>query len=181
MQLKIPRYQHPNPKQKYHPDRSGGTCCSSSAAWNLNGSAALPFVIPSVPGFSTSPLSLATTYVVLSQENHMQSTEAANLDRKSGEAEGSAVPRTCPGNVFQQSVRMTILFTCQHPIPNRIVIPSEAEGPAVCSKLSDALLEMFFAEPQKKHAGGAENFLCHPRLPTTTVSKQTAGLYCRTT
>jgi hypothetical protein len=34
---------------------------------------------------------LATTYVVLPKENHMQSTEAATLDRKSGEAEGSAV------------------------------------------------------------------------------------------
>src|ERR1700683_3259534 len=47
--------------------------------------------IPSVPGFPASPLSLATTYVVLSKENHMQSTDAATLDRKSGEAEGSAV------------------------------------------------------------------------------------------
>jgi len=28
----------------------------------------------------------------------MQLTEAATLDRKSGEAEGSAVPRTLPGN-----------------------------------------------------------------------------------
>ncbi len=50
------------------------------------------------------------TYVVLPKENHMQLTEAATLDRKSGEAdlsrpavEGSAVPRTLPGNVFRQS------------------------------------------------------------------------------
>jgi hypothetical protein len=49
------------------------------------------FVIPSVPGFPTSPLSPATTYVVLLKENHMQLTEAATLDRKSGGAEGSAV------------------------------------------------------------------------------------------
>jgi hypothetical protein len=48
-------------------------------------------VIPSVPGFPASPLSLATTYVVLPKENHMQSTEVATLDMKSGEAEGSAV------------------------------------------------------------------------------------------
>src|SRR5580700_7397691 len=47
-------------------------------------------------------------YVVLLKENHMQSTEAATLDRKSGEAdlsrravEGSAVPRTFRGNVFR--------------------------------------------------------------------------------
>jgi hypothetical protein len=57
-----------------------------------------PFVIPSVPGFPTSPLSPASTYVVLFKENHMQSTEATTLNRKSGEAEGSAVPQTCPGN-----------------------------------------------------------------------------------
>ena len=31
---------------------------------------ALSFVIPSVPGFPTSPLSPATTYVVLPKENH---------------------------------------------------------------------------------------------------------------
>jgi hypothetical protein len=51
----------------------------------------LLFVIPSVPGFPTSPLSPATTHVVLSKENHTQLTEAATLDRKSGGAEGSAV------------------------------------------------------------------------------------------
>jgi hypothetical protein len=56
--------------------------------------ATIPFVIPSVPGFPTSPLSLGTTYVVLSKENHMQLTEAATIDRKSGEAEGSAILRT---------------------------------------------------------------------------------------
>jgi len=62
------------------------------------GTVALSFVIPSVPGFPASPLSPATTYVVLSKENHMQLTEAATLDRKSGEAEGSAVSRTSAGN-----------------------------------------------------------------------------------
>jgi hypothetical protein len=34
----------------------------------------------------------SATYVVLPKENHMQLTEAAILDRKSGVAEGSAVP-----------------------------------------------------------------------------------------
>jgi hypothetical protein len=52
----------------------------------------------SVPGFPTSPLSPATTHVVLRKENHTQLTEAATLDRKSGGAEGSAVPRTSRGN-----------------------------------------------------------------------------------
>jgi hypothetical protein len=59
----------------------------------------LLFVIRSALGFPTSPLSPATTYVVLPKENHMQFTEAATLDRKSGEAEGSAVLRTLHGNV----------------------------------------------------------------------------------
>jgi hypothetical protein len=45
----------------------------------------------------------SATYVVLPKENHMHLTEAATLDRNPGEAEGSAVPRTFPGNVFQQS------------------------------------------------------------------------------
>ena len=68
------------------------------SATTLHGSPELPFVIPSVPGFPTSPLSPATTYVVLPKENHMQFTEAAILDRKSGGAEGPAVPRTSPGS-----------------------------------------------------------------------------------
>ena len=66
-------------------------------ATTLSATITLSFVIPSVPGFPTSPLSPATTYVVLPKENHMQLTEAATLDRKSGEAEGSAVSRTFPG------------------------------------------------------------------------------------
>src|SRR6266702_6525131 len=64
---------------------------------------ALSFVIPSVPGFPTSPLSPATSHVVLRKENHTQLTEAATLDRKSGGAEGSAVPPTFRGHVFRQS------------------------------------------------------------------------------
>ena len=35
------------------------------------------------------------TFVVLPKENHMQLTEATTLDRKSGEAEGSAVRHSC--------------------------------------------------------------------------------------
>jgi hypothetical protein len=45
----------------------------------------------SVPGFPTSPLSPATTHVVLSKENHIQLTEAATLEGNPSEAEGSAV------------------------------------------------------------------------------------------
>ena len=96
--------------------KSVGTCCSSSAVSNLNGSVAAPFVIPSVPGFPTSPLSLVTTYVVLSKEDHTRLTEAATLDRKSREAEGSAVQRTRPGNVFPvESVPRGKLNELSHP------------------------------------------------------------------
>jgi hypothetical protein len=70
----------------------------SRSSNHFYGTVALSFVIPSVPGFPTSPLSPATTYVVLRKENHMPLTEATTLDRKSGEAEGSAVSRTSPGN-----------------------------------------------------------------------------------
>jgi hypothetical protein len=67
----------------------------------LCGTDAFSFVIPSEPRFPASLLSPATTDVVLSKENHTQLTEAATLDRKSGEAEGSAVLRTFRGNVFR--------------------------------------------------------------------------------
>ncbi len=49
-----------------------------------------------VPGFPTSPLLPSTACVVLLKENHMQLTEAATLDRKSGEADLSRCP-ACPG------------------------------------------------------------------------------------
>jgi hypothetical protein len=71
------------------PVKSFEKCLGS--ATTFGGTAVFSFVIPSVPGFPTSPLSPETTYVVLPKENHMQLTEAATLDRKSGEAEGSAV------------------------------------------------------------------------------------------
>jgi ABC-type uncharacterized transport system permease subunit len=52
----------------------------------------------------------SATFVVLPKENHMQLTEATTLDRKSGEAEGSAVPRALRGNVFLQSVIGSAVF-----------------------------------------------------------------------
>jgi hypothetical protein len=59
----------------------------------------LLFVIPSVPGFPAPPLSPATPDVVLFKENHTQPTEAAILDRKSGEGEESAVRRSGAPNL----------------------------------------------------------------------------------
>jgi hypothetical protein len=41
--------------------------------------------------------------VVLLKENHMQSTEAPTLDRKSGEAEGSAVPLYSLSNLLLEA------------------------------------------------------------------------------
>jgi hypothetical protein len=71
----------------------------------------LLFVIPSVLGFPASLLSPATTDVVLSKENHTQLTEAATLDRKSGEAEGSAVRHSCapplPASARHQSTALS--------------------------------------------------------------------------
>src|ERR1700720_3789139 len=69
--------------------------------------------IKKVTSFERTRISYCTaltraTYVVLPKENHMHLTEAATLDRKSGEAdlsrravEGSVVPRTSRGNVFR--------------------------------------------------------------------------------
>ena len=47
------------------------------------------------------------TYVVLPKENHMQLAEATSLDRKSGGAEGTAVPRTLRGDAFRHNTVST--------------------------------------------------------------------------
>jgi hypothetical protein len=60
-------------------------------------------LVRSVPGFPTSPLSPATTYVVLPKENHMQLIEAATLDRKSGGADLSRLPRRAVGRAVEGS------------------------------------------------------------------------------
>ncbi len=106
-----------NPPQSRHPERSASQIYRKQRAYSAQskdlGDACWQMLLrafwprpttedkklqaPSVPGFPTSPLSPAPTYVVLPKENHMLSTEAAALDRKSGEAEESAVPRTFLG------------------------------------------------------------------------------------
>ena len=82
----------------------------------LNRSSALAVSLGAYPDFLLHS-SHQRHLCVLPKENHMQLTEAATLDRKSGEAdlsrpprlavgravEGSAGPRTLPGNVFRQS------------------------------------------------------------------------------
>jgi hypothetical protein len=64
-----------------------------------------PLVIPGVPGFRTSLLSPATTYVVLPKENHMQLTEAATLHRKSGDTRRTCGSADLRGNVFGSQTR----------------------------------------------------------------------------
>jgi len=70
----------------------------------------LLFVIPSVPGFPAALLSPATPDVVLFKENHTQPTEAENFDRKSGEAEASAVRHSgAPNLLFYNHYLFVIL------------------------------------------------------------------------
>jgi hypothetical protein len=57
-------------------------------ATTFYGTVALSFVIPSVPRISYFTALATATYVVLPKENHMQLTEAATLDRKSGGSRG---------------------------------------------------------------------------------------------
>jgi hypothetical protein len=70
----------------------------------LHGSTTLPFVIPSVPGFPVSGTREGSVCGFLKGKPH-EDRDAANLDRKSGAAEGSAV---------------------QYFGPNEFVIPTEA-------------------------------------------------------
>jgi hypothetical protein len=60
-------------------------CLGSATALSLERPS--PFVIPSEAGFPAALLSSAIPDAVLFKENHTQPTEAATLDRKSGEAE----------------------------------------------------------------------------------------------
>ena len=56
---------------------------------------------------------IGATYVVLLKENHMQLFEAATLDRKSGEAEGSAVRHSgAPNLPFYNHFPFVILSGC---------------------------------------------------------------------
>jgi hypothetical protein len=126
----IPNQLHSSPRQSRHPERSASQIDRKQrlygaeskdpgdACWQMLLGAFRPQTTTEDKKIKTSErtrISYFTaltivTYVVLPKENHMQSTEAATLDRKSGEAdlsrravEGSAVPRTLPGSVFRQS------------------------------------------------------------------------------
>jgi hypothetical protein len=75
----------------------------------------LRLFIRSAPGFPTSPLSSATTYVVLPKENHMQLVEAATPDRKSGGAQPRDLQFRGPFlEMFFDSASLTIVIP---PVP----------------------------------------------------------------
>jgi hypothetical protein len=58
---------------------------------NLKPTAALNFVIPSVPGFPTTRHSPTATCAAFLKESRMKFANAPKVHRKSGAAEGSAV------------------------------------------------------------------------------------------
>jgi hypothetical protein len=69
-----------------------------------------PFCHPERTRISYVAALTGATYVVLLKENHMQLFEAATLDRKSGEAEGSAVRRSgAPNLPFYNHFPLVIL------------------------------------------------------------------------
>jgi hypothetical protein len=89
--------------------------------------------------------------VVLFKENHMQSTEATTLNRKSGEAEGSAVSRTSAGNAE---------YYTQTNLSSRL--PRRAVGPertriSYHAALDKAACAPFFKE-RRKMIANATNF-----------------------
>jgi hypothetical protein len=79
-----------------------------------------PFCHPACPGVPWERTRISyfaaltgATYVVLLKENHMQLFEAATLDRKSGEAEGSAVRHSgAPNLPFYNHFPFVILRVC---------------------------------------------------------------------
>jgi hypothetical protein len=71
----------------------------------LYGSAALPFVIPSAPRISYCAAPETATCAAFVEESRMKFADHTKLDRKSGEAEGSAVPRTFLGTFFDGAQR----------------------------------------------------------------------------
>ena len=128
----------------------------------------LLFVIPSVPGFPASPLSPATTYVVLSKENHMQLTEAATLDRKSGEAEGSAVRHSCAPPLPAHNLSFVILPAPACRGSEALADLSQTEGFMARSRRTSAMLvgrcswelsgRKLQAEPVRRYAPSFASF-----------------------
>ena len=92
----------------------------------------LLFVIPSGAGFPAALLSSATPDVVLFKENHTQPTEAAALDRKSREAEGSAVRHSCARSYRPKPPPMITESSWKHPRARELhfVISGFQEGSA---------------------------------------------------
>src|ERR1700692_2140879 len=102
-----------------------------------------PFCHPERSRISYFAALAGATYVVLLKENHMQLFEAATLDRKSGEAEGSAVRHSgAPNLPFYNS---KLPPQSRHPersasriYRNQMALWRGVEGPRRCL-LADAL------------------------------------------
>jgi hypothetical protein len=83
----------------------------------------------------------SATYVVLPKENHMQLTEVATLDRKSGEAEGSAVRHS--GAPYLQFYNSKLPRKSRPPDRtdlSRLAVEAEWRGPTVFSPDSDSFI-----------------------------------------
>ena len=93
--------------------------------------------------------------VVLFKENHTQPTEAATLDRKSGEAEGSAV-RPSSQQLFIQATTPTLLTP--------IVALRYSRTPTCQVRLS------------KPSHQSLENILCHGRFAHTHLKLHKRGI-----
>jgi hypothetical protein len=70
----------------------------------LYGSVALPFVIPERSRISCDAEQDRAACAPFRKERPMKFLEATKFYRKSGAAEGSEVPRTIPGNIFDRAV-----------------------------------------------------------------------------
>jgi hypothetical protein len=83
-----------------------------------------PFCHPERTRISYFTALATATYVVLPKENHMHLTEAATLDRKSGEAEGSAV--LLPSSQVSLSNRSPLCHLEPQPTSHLLAFPCEA-------------------------------------------------------
>jgi hypothetical protein len=72
-----------------------------------------------------------TSFAAFIKESRMSFAEPIGLNRKSGAAEGSAVPRTFLGNVFRQ--RVPGFSTAQHRTGPRVLLSVKK---AACSSLN---------------------------------------------
>jgi hypothetical protein len=129
-------------EQKCHPDRSvakGRDLLSSSASSNLNGGATLPFVIPTRISCHASLDKAVCAPFCKGKAHEMRQGHQLPQEIRGSEAEGSAVPRTSPGNVFNTPHRgyFPPSFVAARNLPtyNRVSSGVRVSGPLlqICS------------------------------------------------